>query len=151
MEYAFFYISIAVVLLLLFISGFFRKIRFSNVLIGLLGAGYSMFFDVIFGGYLHLYYYISPQLSLFYMTVSAALIYPPLEMIYTLFLPESTGLELLYTICWIVLMLLFEAASLFTKTVVFTGWKAFPWSVVLYIITFLWINLLYRYMQKRGL
>jgi hypothetical protein len=48
-------------------------------------------------------------------------------------------------------MLAFEVASFYTGTVVLTGWRVIPWSIVTYAVTFGWINLLFRYMKKRGL
>jgi hypothetical protein len=78
-------------------------------------------------------------------------LYPVIDVIYTFFLPERAYPTIIYTAAWTACMLVFEFASFYTRTVVLTGWKVFPWSIITYIITFAWINLLFRSLKKRGL
>jgi len=120
-------------------------------MIAITGMGYSLLYETTLGEYLELYHYINPENSLFYIILSAVLIYPIIEVIYTIFLPEKAYSAIIYTATWLVLMLIFELASIYTKTIVLTGWKIVPWSIITYFITFCWINLLFRYMKKRGL
>lgn len=151
MPYVFFFGSIAAAWILLIIGVYRRGLRFANVLISLLGAGYSLFFDVFFGEYLGLYHYINPEISLLYMILSAAFLYPVVEIVYTIFMPAKLKPALIYTAAWIALMLAFEEASLFANTIVFTGWRMFPWSIAVYAATLVWISVLFRYMERRGL
>jgi hypothetical protein len=120
-------------------------------MIAIAAMGYSLLYETILGEYSELYYYINKENSLLYIVLSAVLLYPEIEVIYTLFLPEKAYPAIFYTGIWIILMLIFELVSFYTGTVVLTGWKVIPWSVVTYMVTFLWINLLYRTLEKRGL
>ncbi|HQL36058.1 MAG TPA: hypothetical protein PLG67_05620, partial [Bacillota bacterium] len=67
------------------------------------------------------------------------------------FLPERIKPAVVYTFIWIILLLAFEILSLYARTIVFTGWRIVPWSIVTYIFTFVWVNLLFRYQKKKGL
>jgi hypothetical protein len=151
MEYIFFYCSIVIVWIIFLISVRIRKLHFGAVLTGLLGAGYSSIFESFLGEYLDLYYYIAPESSILYIVLSALFLYPIIEIVYVLFLPEKPMQTLLYTFLWLILMLAFEAASLKSGTIVLTGWRIVPWSFVTYIITFTWINIFYRYAKRKGL
>ncbi|MGE5632725.1 MAG: hypothetical protein ACM3TR_16785 [Caulobacteraceae bacterium] len=151
MEYKFFYGSIIAVWIILFVALAFRPLRLRNALVAVAGVGYSLLFDATLGEYLGLYYYIKPSASILYIILSAVALYPVIEVIFTLFLPEKTMPILIYTTVWLLLMLAHEIASLMTKTIVFTGWKVFPWSILAYITTFTWINVFYGYLKKRGL
>jgi len=66
-----------------------------------------------------------------------------------MFLPKKHKNALVYTAGWIVALLLFEYASLLTKTIVFTGWKPFPWSIVTYIVAYAWIYFFYRFLANK--
>ena len=147
MEYIFFYSSIVIILILFFFCVHFRKLSLPHIIIGLTSIGYSMLSDSTFGNVFKLFYYINPQTSNIYMIIAAIFLYPLLNMLYTMFLPE--GRRIIYTIYWIIGLLIFEYLSLLTKTVVFTGWKMFPWSIVLYVVSYLWIYYLYIYLKTR--
>lgn len=151
MAITFFYGSIAAVWIVFLICILKKPITFKNIMVAIAAIGYSLLFETTLGEYSGLYYYIKQSESLFYIIVSAVFIYPLIEVIYTMFLPGKTNAAVVYTIIWIVLMLAFELLSLYTGTVVLTGWRIIPWSIVTYIFTFGWINLLFRYLQKRGL
>ncbi|KUO72858.1 MAG: hypothetical protein APF77_00330 [Clostridia bacterium BRH_c25] len=151
MAIAFFYGSIAAIWIVLFICAVKRPLTFKHILIAITAIGYSLLYETSLGEYARLYYYITPESSLFYIILSAVLIYPMIDVIYAMFLPEKASAAVMYTAAWIVFMLAFELASLYTKTVVLTGWRVLPWSVITYIVTFAWINLLFRYLKKRGL
>jgi len=148
---AFFYGSAAAICILFFICAIIKPPTFKHLVIAIAAVGYSMLYETFLGEYNGLYYYINPEKSLIYIIMSAILIYPVLEVIYSMFLPERLFPTLVYTAAWIALMLAFELASLYAGTVVLTGWRVIPWSIVTYIVTFIWINLLLRYMKKRGL
>jgi len=70
---------------------------------------------------------------------------------YTMFLPKDKKAVLGYTIAWMAAMMIFEYFSVMFGTVVFTGWTPFPWSVVTYVVTYLWVYLTYRYLSKKRL
>jgi hypothetical protein len=84
------------------------------------------------------------------MVLAAVFIYAPLNMLYILFLPPGRQTKIIYTVLWIGSMFLFEYAGLISGTVVFTGWRAMPWSLVTYILTYAWVYFFYRYLQKKG-
>jgi hypothetical protein len=113
--------------------------------------GYSLLYETSLGEYAGLYYYVDKADSLFYIIISAVLLYPVIEVIYTMFLPEKIKPAIIYTVLWTVLLLGYELLSLYTRTIVFTGWQIVPWSIVTYILTFTWINLLFRHLKKKGL
>ncbi len=151
MAIGFFYGSIAAIWVVLFVCAVKKPLSFKHLMVAITAMGYSLLYETSLGEYSGLYYYVNPETSLFYIILSAVLIYPAIEVIYAMFLPEQTYPAIIYTIAWIVLMLAFELASLYTRTVVLTGWKVIPWSIVTYIVTFSWINLLFRYLKKRSL
>ncbi|MBC7765597.1 MAG: hypothetical protein H7Y41_03845 [Hyphomonadaceae bacterium] len=149
MATTFFYLSIIAMLILFIICYKFRKPTLASIVIGLTTVGYSLISDIILGDQLKLFYYISPQQSTFYMVLSALLIYSILNILYTMFLPQKGKHALVYTFCWIVVLLLFEYTTIVTKTIVFTGWAPFPWSLVTYIVAYAWIYCLHRYLAKK--
>jgi len=151
MAVKFFYISIAVTWLIFLVCAVKKKLALKHILIGITAMGYSLLYETVLGEYTGLYYYINKENSLLYIILSAVLLYSEIEVIYTLFLPENISAAVYYTVAWIALMLVFELASFYTGTVVLTGWKVVPWSIVTYLFTFLWINLLFRLLNKRGL
>ncbi|HWR60293.1 MAG TPA: hypothetical protein VN580_01695 [Clostridia bacterium] len=151
MAVTFFYVSVAAVWIVFLICAAKKSFTLRHILIAITAMGYSLLYETILGEYIGLYYYINKENSLLYIILSAVLLYPEIEIIYTFFLPERTYSAVMYTIAWIILMLAFELASLYTRTVVLTGWRVIPWSVVTYIFTFLWINILFRLLKKRGL
>lgn len=151
MALVYFYGSITVVIIIFLLFVLKKTITFKHIVIYISGIGYSLLYETVFGEYAGLYHYINKSDSLFYIIVSGVLLYPVIDAIYALFLPERVKPAILYTIIWLVLMIASELLSIYTKTIVFTGWKLMPWSIVTYIFTFIWINLLFRYMKKRGL
>lgn len=151
MAITFFYGSIAAVWIVFLLCALKKPMTFKNIMVAIAAMGYSLLFETTFGEYAGLYHYINQSNSLFYIIVSSVLLYPVIEVIYTIFLPGKAYPAIIYTIIWIMLMLAFELLSLYTRTVVLTGWSVIPWSIVTYIFTFCWINLLYRYLLKIGL
>ena len=151
MAIAFFYGSIAAVWSVFFICAVKRPPTLKHIMIAITAMGYSLLFETTLGEYLGLYHYINPENSLFYIIVSAVFLYPIIEVLYTMFLPVKAYPAIIYTAAWLVLMLFFELISIYTKTVVLTGWRVMPWSIITYLITFTWINLLFRYLKKRDL
>ncbi|MEA4849507.1 MAG: hypothetical protein VB106_19940 [Clostridiaceae bacterium] len=148
---AFFYGSIAALWIIFFICTLKKPITFKYIMIAITGMGCSLLFDTSLGEYAGLYYYISKSGSLFYILISGVFLYPVIEVIYAMFLPEKVEPAIIYTFIWLVLMIAFELLSLYTRTVVFTGWRLVPWSIATYLFTYGWINLLFRYMKKKGL
>lgn len=151
MAVTFFYSSIIAAWIVFLFCSLKKPITFKNVMVAIAAMGYSLLFETTLGEYIGLYHYINPSNSLFYIIVAAVLLYPVIEVIYTMFLPEKAKPAMVYTFIWILLMLAFELLSLYTRTVVLTGWRVIPWSIATYVFTFGWINLLFRYLKKRGL
>ena len=147
----FFYGSIAAVWMVLLICTLKEPITFKYIMIAITGMGCSLLFDTSLGEYAGLYYYINKSDSLFYIIISSIFLYPVIEVIYAMLLPEKVKPAIIYTALWLVLMIAFELISLYIRTVVFTGWRLVPWSIATYLFTYGWINLLFRYMGKRGL
>ncbi len=115
-------------------------------------AVFSLSFDSILGEHLGLYHYINSNVSIPYIVISGVFIYPPLNLFYLLFIPEGGYKKVLpYVSVWIVVMLIYEAISIATGTVVFTGWKPVPWSIITYIAVYAWMTLLFLYLKKRSL
>lgn len=151
MSVTFFWGSVAAIWAALLLTAARRPLTFKQVVIAITAIGYSLLYEIVFGELMGLYHYITPEKSLTYIILSALLIYPIIEVIYTLFLPEKLKHVLIYTAAWTAFMLVFEVASFYAGTVVLTGWRVIPWSIVTYAVTFGWINMLFRYMKKRGL
>jgi len=147
MAHIFFFITLVLVWIFLIISIYLRPLRLSNIIIGIAAIAYSLVFDTLLGTAVGLYHYISPRESALYTVLAAVFIYAPLDIVYTLFFPNTGKAKPVYTGLWIAAMLLFEYASVKTGTVVFTGWRPIPWSFLTYIVTYGWINLLYRYLD----
>ncbi|MGE5415354.1 MAG: hypothetical protein ACM3UZ_01050 [Acidobacteriota bacterium] len=146
-NYTFLFLSMAAVLLLFSICIYLRKPTLANILVGLVSIAYSLIFDISFGHQWGLFYYISPAMSTFYMVLAAVTVYAPLNIIYTMFLPEKNAPVIVYTGFWIIGMAIFEYASIMSRTIVFTGWRPIPWSGVVYIVAYLWIFFFYRYLE----
>lgn len=151
MEYLFFYSSLIGALIALIIVARYKPLDFRSYIIGVTTIAYSLIFDIVFGSHLGLYYYLNPEDSTIYIVMSAILLYPALNIIYTHFLPREVKSALGYTTVWIVAMLIFEYLSIVLNTIVFTGWRPIPWSLVTYFATYLWVYLLYRYLSSRRL
>lgn len=151
MAILFFYISIAAAWAALLALSIKRPPSLRHLMVVIAAIGYSLLFETSLGEYAGLYYYIDKENSLFYIILAAVLLYPVIDVIYTFFLPERAYPAIFYTTAWTACMLIFELASFSTHTVVLTGWKVFPWSIITYMVTFAWINLLFRSLKKRGL
>ena len=147
MEYKFFYGSIGALVILFLISIKFKRLTLPCIIIGITTVGYSLINDTFFGSYLKLFYYINTKEQPLYAVLAAIFIYPLLNMIYILFLPKSK--VLMYTGMWIIALLIFEYCTILTKTIVFTGWRPIPWSVVTYIVAYSSIYFFYKYLSKK--
>ena len=148
MNILFFYTSVVITWIVFAICVYFKLLKLENIIIGIASIAFSLIVDITLGDYFGLYYYINPQVSTIYMVGSAIFIYLLINIIYTLFLPESLNRLFVYTAIWIGAMLVFEYLSVYFKTIIFTGWRPFPWSLILYIATFLWINIFFKYIRK---
>lgn len=151
MAKSFFYGSILVIFIFSIFLCAKKRPDLAKIITGLASVTYSLTFDIIFGWLMGLYYYITPQTSMLYILISSFFIYAPLNVIYIMYLPSALKNKLIYSSVWIAVMLLFEYGSLAVRTIVFTGWNPIPWSVVTYVTTYLWINLLYSYLISKGL
>jgi len=144
LEKQFFFLSLATVLVTFFISTRIRPLKLHHFIVGLISAAFSVIFDTFFGKYLGLYYYVSKESSIVYMVIAGIFIYPVINMLYVMFLPDNRNSALVYTIMLFVGMLIFEYLSIITRTLVFTGWKPIPWSIITYAFTFTWVYYLHR-------
>lgn len=141
MAYGFFYIYLLLIWVVLFICSRCKDTGYPHLIIGITSAAYSLAFDMLFGDWLKLYYYLDTANSAFFMVLSGIFIYPVLNIIYTLFLPAKSRHIIFYTAAWIAGMLIFEYLTIFQKIIVLTGWTPMPMSLLLYAFTYLWINM----------
>jgi len=134
MAIIFFYGSILVIWIVLLIVVGKRTFKVRHLFVWISYSLYSLVYEFFFGSVLKLYHYITPDKSILYTLVGSLFLYPVIMVIYVLFLPSKKVLW--YTAGWIVFVQILELISLWTKTVVLTGWKVIPWSPLTYIITF---------------
>ncbi|HNR05227.1 MAG TPA: hypothetical protein PKU88_01030 [Bacillota bacterium] len=151
MALACFYGAIAAAWIIFLICALKKSISFKHIMVAIAGMGFSLLYETALGEYAGLYHYINQSDSLLYIIISGVFLYPVIEMLYALFLPERIKPAIVYTVICIMLLLVFEILSLYTRTIVFTGWRIVPWSIATYILTFVWVNLLFRYLKKKGL
>jgi hypothetical protein len=149
MAYTYFYGYLVLIWVFLLISVRYRQLNSKHVYVGIATIAYSLTYEIILGDWLGLYHYLDKTNSPLYIVLAGILIYPLLNILYVLFLPINTKNLLPYTGAWITVMLLFEYITVIQKIVVMTGWKPIPWSIATYAFTYLWINILYRYLEKR--
>lgn len=149
MPYMFFYASLFTIWIVFALISHTVRLNINHLLIGIATVAYSAVFDTVLGTINGLYYYVSPGESQMYIILAALLIYPFVNIIYVAFLPEKTKEAIVYTVFWIAAMLLFEYFSVITRTIVFTGWRPFPWSVIAYILTYAWVIPLYNYSSRK--
>ncbi len=145
------YVSIITAWLILAYISRRKKFGAPHIITVLASSVYSLSYDSLLGEYLGLYHYADRSVSIPYMILTGVLLYPLLNLFYLLFLPEKIICIIQYAAVWIVAMLAFEALTIAAGSVVFTGWNPVPWSVVTYIVTYLWITLLFRSLTKAGL
>ena len=144
MEYTYFYIYLISVWVVLLVCSQFKPVEIWHGVIGAVTVAYSLAYEIIFGNWMGLYYYLDPDHTALYMVLAGVMMYPVLNVIYVLFLPKDKSRLLLYTGIWILAMILFEYVIIWQGIIVLTGWKPIPWSLATYAFTYLWINLLYR-------
>jgi len=149
LETSFLFAFIIIVLIVFAIVTTYRSLDIRHFIIGITSMAYSMTYDILFGDIFELYYYIDLRYSTLYMIIAGILLYPALNIIYTLFLPNLLTNSIYYTIYWIAGIFLLEHITILMRTIVLTGWKVLPWSIITYIATYLWINLLYRYLTRK--
>lgn len=110
---------------------------------------YNLIFETVFGEVLGLYYYIDKKYSLIYIILAAVFVYPVIAALYVFFLTKGTKV-LWYTLTWVIFLLFIETITLYTKTIILTGWRVIPWSVLTYMVSF-WLIYLFNYYIKRVL
>lgn len=147
MEKLFFYGSILALWITLFFSFRVRPFKVYYLFLWITYSLYSLTYEIVFGVVLQLYYYIEPGESIVYILLASLLLYPAMAVLYVHFLPRTKLLW--YTIGWIVAIQVLEMISLYTKTIILTGWRVIPWSVLTYIITYYLIYLYQRYLNKK--
>jgi len=143
----FFYGNIIVFWILIILT--FRKkgLRLRNIFLWVFYSLYSLTYEVFFGEIFHLYYYISYSQSIAYILIASYFLYPPAALIYAIYMPDK-GMRVVYTCVWIVLLLALELASIYTKTIVLTGWRIIPWSIITYIASYTLIFLIDKYLKN---
>jgi len=108
---------------------------------------YNLVFELIFGEILDMYYYIDKAHSLIYIIIASVFLYPLLAVLYIFFLPGKAK-NIWYTAGSIILMLILELVSLQAGTIVLTGWRVIPWSVVTYIVSFYMLNIYNNFLLR---
>lgn len=150
MSYLFFYgYTIFIWLAFLFCIRF-RHLNLNHFIIGISTIAYSLTYETILGNWLGLYHYLDKGNSTFYIVFAGIFIYPVLNILYVLFLPGDRKHLLLYTGVWIIAMLIFEYVTVLQRIVVMTGWKPIPWSFTTYVFTYLWIIMLFLFLEKKA-
>lgn len=148
MNQLFFYGSIGV-LLVIFLAALGKKQFSMRHFILMMGYSlYNLIFELIFGEILDLYYYIDKEVSLIYIILAAIFLYPLIAVLYILFLPAGKK-KLWYTTCFITGVFILELISLRTGTILLTGWKVIPWSIVTYIVSLGLINCFNRFLLRK--
>lgn len=147
MEKIFFYGSILLVWIVFIVVTGRKQFLFRHLIIWITYSLYSLTYEIIFGVILQLYYYIIPEDSIVYILLSSLVFYPVKIVLYIFFLPEGRR-AIWYTAVWTLALLAVEIISVFTKTIVFTGWEIMPWSLITYIATFALVSLYDRYLRK---
>lgn len=150
MAYTYFYTYMVLIWALLLISIRFKPVNFNHFVVGIATVAYSLTYEIILGNWLGFYYYLNKENSALYIVLSGIFIYPILNILYVFFFPKNSKYLLHYTGVWIIAMLLFEYVTVIQRIVIMTGWKPIPWSIATYAFTYLWIILLYRYLEKRN-
>lgn len=143
----FFYVSILALMAVFFITIRKKQFRVRHMFLMITYSLYNLVFELIFGEIFELYYYINKAHSLIYIIIAAIFLYPVIAVLYILYLPAGSKV-LLFTSGCIILTLIFEIMSLCAGTIVLTGWKVIPWSVVTYIVSFGLIYMFNRYMLR---
>ncbi|GEM_PF-374935 len=149
MAYTYFYGYVVLIWVALLISIRFRPMNINHFIIGSVTVAYSLTYETILGNWLGLYHYLDKINTSLYIVLAGIFVYPLLNILYVLFLPKNRKIFLPYTLVWITAMLLFEYITIRQKIIILTGWKPIPWSIATYAFTYLWINLLYMYFEKR--
>lgn len=149
METSFFYISLLAVLSAFILTIYKKAPGIVEFTIGIASIAYSLAYELGLGWFGGLYYYITPSASIYYIILATIFIYTPLNVIYITFLPGTGVKAACYTLLWIVGLLIFEYLSIIAGTVVLTGWNPVPWSLITYLFTYTWINLLASYIKKK--
>ncbi len=146
MAKTFFYCSILIFWIALFIVARIRPFKLHHLFLWLIYSLYSLCFEAFFGEVLKLYYYIAPGASILFILLGSLLLYPLTAVLYVLLFPKK--MVLWYTVGWIVLLQGLEIVSIYTRTIVLTGWRIIPWSPLTYLISFLFICLMVRALKK---
>lgn len=144
----YFFYSLLIILIAVFFAALQKKrfrIRYMFLMISY--SLYNLVFELIFGEIFDLYYYIEEADSLIYILISAVFIYPLIAALYIYFLPEGKK-AFWYTSGFIIAILILEIVSLYTRTIVFTGWRLIPWSVITYIVSFGLIYVYNNFLKK---
>ncbi len=146
MAKGFFYGSILIIWIILLIVLGKRPFKVHHLFIWITYSLYSLVFEIVFGEILKLYYYITPEESMVYILIGSLFLYPVKMVLYVFFLPRKKVLW--YTAGWIIFVQVLELVSLYTKTIVLTGWKVVPWSPITYLVTYLFLFLADRYFHQ---
>lgn len=146
MAKSFFYCSTLILWVVLITVARTRPLKLYHLFLWLIYSLYSLCFEAFFGEVLKLYYYIAPNESILYILLGSLFLYPLTAVLYVLLYPKK--MVLWYTVGWIALLQGLEIASIYTRTIVLTGWRIIPWSPLVYLLTFLFICLLNKALKK---
>lgn len=143
----FFFGTVIVLLVLLILIIGKKGFRFCNLFLWFFYSLYSLTYEILFSEIFHLYYYISYSQSIIYILIASFFLYPPIVLIYVMYMPRKEW-RVLYTCGWIALILVLELTSIYTKTIVLTGWRIVPWSIITYVLTYILIYLADKYLKR---
>jgi len=143
----FFYCLIALLLAVFFTTLCKKQLRTRHIFLMISYSLYNLLFELICGEIIDLYYYIEKSDSLVYIIIADVFLYPLIAVLYVFLLPEGKKV-FWFTSGAIIFLLILEIASLYTGTIVLTGWKVIPWSIVTYIVSFGLIYVFNNYLNR---
>lgn len=146
MAKGFFYGSLLLFGISLLVTISFKGFKARHLFLWIGYSLYSVVFELVFSEMLHLYYYIYPSQSIFYILLASLFLYPAAAVLYVYYLPK--GKVLWYTAMWIIVMQIIEIITVYTGTLVLTGWRIIPWSPVTYILSYQVIYMVNIYLKK---
>jgi len=145
-KFFFYGLIVATMAIFVIVSGK-KQFNMRHVFLMISYSLYNLVFELIFGEILDMYYYIDKAHSLIYIIIASVFLYPLLAVLYIFFLPGKAK-NIWYTAGSIILMLILELVSLQAGTIVLTGWRVIPWSVVTYIVSFYMLNIYNNFLLR---
>ena len=138
-------VSVLVTLLIIFT----RKVTFSELMVAKMAVLMALAFDMIVCKQLHMYAYVDKNFNGINTFFAGLLIYPSISIMFTNFLPKKKNSVIIYIILWVMVLTTFELlVSKPYGVVIYPKWDILPWSGVVYVITFSWLTIYLKLINK---